>query len=69
MMNYHPGAAEPHHLTDFLPHFRAITMNLALVTLGLLFSELAVIKPGKRVLKQQAAILTQRIASVLFFAP
>ena len=44
-------------------------MNLALVTLGLLFSELAVIKPGKRVLKQQAAILTQRIASVLFFAP
>ena len=69
VMNYHPWTAEPHHLTNLIPHIRTITMNSTLVTLGLLFPELAMVKSGKRVFKQWAAIFTQRIASMLFVAP
>ncbi len=29
MMKYHPGTGKTHHLSDFLPHFRLVAMNLA----------------------------------------
>ena len=45
-MEYHPRAAETHHSTYLLTHFRTVAVDRTLVALGLGVSELAAFQPG-----------------------
>ena len=68
-MEYHPRAAETHHRTYLLTHFRTVAVDRTLVALGLGVSELASVHSGNGVVKQFPALTAQLRAAVVLPAP